>query len=76
MYMFVIFAVPYLSIAGYSVNPGISRGARKLTGIPRFIKKKKRGKKPKGGGTESSIASARLNLLNCHLYIWQEFASD
>ena len=30
---------------------------------------KSRGKKPKGGGTESSIASARLNLLNCHLYI-------
>jgi hypothetical protein len=78
MYMSVILAVSSLftGLAGYSVDSGITRGARKLIGIPRLIKKKKRGKKPKGGGTESSIASARLNLLNCHLYIWQEFASD
>jgi hypothetical protein len=41
--MFVIPAVPYLSIglAGYSVNLEISRDARELTRTPRVIKKKK-----------------------------------
>jgi hypothetical protein len=77
MYMPVILAVSYLftGLVGYLVDPGISRGAHKLTETPELYIKKK-GKKPKGGGTEASIASARLNLLNCHLYIWQEFASD
>jgi hypothetical protein len=36
-------AVPYLftGLAGYSVDPGNSRGARKLTRTPRIIYKKK-----------------------------------
>jgi len=40
----VIPAVFYLPtrLAGCSVDPGISRGARKLTRTPRVIKKKKR----------------------------------
>jgi hypothetical protein len=38
--MSVIPAVPYLStgLAGCSVSPGISRGARKLARTPRVIK--------------------------------------
>jgi hypothetical protein len=78
MYTPVILAVSYLftGLVRYLVDPGISHGAHKLTETPELYKKKKEGKKPKGGGTEASIASARLNLLNCHLYIWQEFASD
>jgi hypothetical protein len=38
----VTLAVPYLptGLAGCSVDPGISRGARKLTRTPRVIKKK------------------------------------
>jgi len=37
-------AVPYMStgLAGCSVGPGISRGARKLIRIPRVIKKKEK----------------------------------
>jgi len=40
--MFVIPALLYLStgLAGYSVGPRISRGARKLTRTPQVIKKK------------------------------------
>jgi hypothetical protein len=42
MYMSVILMVFYLStgLAGCSMNPGINHGARKLTRIPRIIKKK------------------------------------
>jgi hypothetical protein len=41
--MYVILVVPYLSIklARCSVDPGISRGTRKLTRTTRVIKKKK-----------------------------------
>jgi hypothetical protein len=47
MYMSVIFAVFYLftGLAGYSVDSGITRGTRKLIGIPRLIKKKKKRQK-------------------------------
>jgi len=40
--MSVIPAMPYLStgLAGYSVDPGNSRGARKLARTPRVIKKR------------------------------------
>jgi len=43
LYMSVILTVPYMptGLAGYSVDPEISCGARKLTRIPRVIKKKK-----------------------------------
>jgi hypothetical protein len=42
MYTFVIPALLYLStgLVGYSVGPGISRDARKLTRTPQVIKKK------------------------------------
>jgi len=42
MYMSVTLMVPYLStgLVGCSVDPGNSRGARKLTRTPRVIKKK------------------------------------
>jgi hypothetical protein len=46
MYMSVILAVSSLftGLAGYSVDSGITRGARKLIGIPRLIKKKREAK--------------------------------
>jgi len=42
MYTSIISAVPYLftGLSGCSVDPGNSRGARKLTRTPRVIKKK------------------------------------
>ena len=45
MCMFVILAVSYLftGLAGCSVDPGISYGARKLAQTPRIKKKKKFG---------------------------------
>jgi hypothetical protein len=44
--MSVILVVFYLftGLAGYSVDSRITRGARKLIGIPRLIKKKKEAK--------------------------------
>ena len=43
LYMSVTLTVPYMptGLAGYSVDPEISCGARKLTMIPRVVKKKK-----------------------------------
>jgi hypothetical protein len=42
-------AVLYLltGLAGYSVDPGISRGARKLAQTPRVIKKRRRRRRKK-----------------------------
>ena len=41
MYVFVNPAVPYLLLTGYLVDPGNSRGTRKLARTPRLYIKKK-----------------------------------
>ena len=55
--MHVTTAVPYLStrLAGCSVGPRISRGARKLTRTPQVIKKKKKPKSLFGSSYRKNV---------------------
>ena len=76
MCMFVISVVSYLStgLAGCSVNPGNSRGARKLARTSRVIKKNKKEKKRRKliakHGDTSAEPNASPGVKKCFLLLY------